>query len=401
MKHEEITIGISASYNIERNPYEEAAKKYLKDIENNSALQTIPLYRSQVLGIDNLKFLYTLSGVPIIAHTVLNALSERASGKDVNVRVVGNDEVGRLISLLNNELDENMEFVHEGAKLSLSNSLEKLFEGETTAQNYFVTGDIPYARGYTDSGYFADLTFDLNSHRLSEKLDSVKRNFYSKGKIGDEEHMFKEPNIFHFREEGYMVLKDFSDIFYENRKSGGLPNAMYEYFSKRVSVDKEFSKRVMINLGKGYRQIINMAMQKGRFTRNIAAPINFNVVNDVASSLFEIDFEFRFTHRDIFRMLDIDGLNNDWIMYEMISRRLERRGNQDDRLTKLQAALKDKTTLKEFPLIENLEEVIKEYTLRIDEHLPADKKISFTNLKTFFQRNSQKEVVEDLTRLLV
>jgi hypothetical protein len=396
----DVTIGISASYNIEKNPYKEAADKYMKDIKRGSSLQTIPLTRSQVLGVDNVKFLYTLSGVPIIGYTIINALNEKPSGKNAVVRVVGNAEVGRFVELINQELEEKVEFSHEGGELSLSNSLEKLFEGKTTGQNYFVTGDIPYARGYTNSGYNANLTFDLNSQRLFDNLKSIKRNFYSKGSLKKEEHLFKEPNIFHFTENGYRLLKEFSDVFYANRKNGGLPNALYEYLSEKIIKDREFRKDIMTHAPNLAPQIINVVMQKVSMTREMAYPINFNVINEVASTLYRMDVEFRFTHRDVFRMLDIDGLNNDWVMYEMISRKLDHDGRYDKRIKKLQKALKDKTTLKEFPLLENLEEIVREYVSQVNAFLPKDRKIAFSGIESFFQSHNERVVVDELSRLL-
>ena len=403
MNSQDILIGISASYNHDLNAPEEAAKKYLKDITSGSSLQTLPLFRSEILGVDNLKFLYPINGVPIVAYTMINAIDEGICGQNVKVGITGNSEVGKLVDLINDEIKTSIEFTDEGENTSLSNSFDKLFGGKLLKENYFVTGDVPLAKGYTKSKYSADLTIDLNSKFLIEHLNYVKRNFYSRATRNNELHDFKEPNIYHFTPEGYPILKQFTDIFYANRKNGALPTALRQFVNDKLVNDKIFRERFISQATILVPQFFNAGMQASRQFREMAFPINFDEVNHAVSDIFEINFELGFTHKDVFRLIDIDGLNNDFVLYELITKELDKHGKQDARVKKIKLALTDSQNLKEFPLLMNFEDVLREYTNQIDIHLPDQHKINFNNLYSFFEKEKtkQEKAALELTELVL
>jgi hypothetical protein len=369
-------IGVSASYNIEPDAAWSAAQQYKTYLRKGASLATIPSFRSTINGIDNLKFCYPLAGVPIVAYTLLNAVDEHAS-----VRALGNEEVRNLVELMNDELKTRITFEHEGRKLSLGNSFDRLFTGYASERNYFVTGDIPFARGYTGTKYDGDIVIDFNARSLLRGLTHITRNFYNVGKVDDDVQPFKEPNVYFFSERGLAGLMRMADFFYSNRKDGGLCQAVVEYINEEAHTNKRFRTnlcKVALPLG---LEIGKTYLQK-RYQLN--RPLNLERVSDLLSILYQFDWRFSFQHHDIFRMLDIDGINNDWVLYEGLVRTLESRGKLDGRIGRLRTAIA--ANRDRFPVVSNFEDILKSYTKAIDEHLPAEHQVNFQNLEEFFER---------------
>jgi hypothetical protein len=377
-------IGISASYNIDQDAPRHAAEQYRKYLENKSSLATIPMYRSTIDGIDNLKFLYPIGGVPIVAHTILNAIDEKAS-----VRVLGNQEVHSLVDLMNEELGTKVAYVPEGSKLSLGKSFDRIFTGCAAGRNYFVTGDIPFAQGYTKVPYQADVVIDFNSQSLLDGFSHIRRNFYNHGSINGAVHPFKEPNIFYFTARGLPVVMRMADFFYQNRKEGGLYRALVEYIRAETETNTHFRMKLgMIGLPL-VLEVATVYLQKRSGLRR---PINLKRAGWILSKAYQLDWRFTFTHKDIFRMLDIDGINNDWVLYEGLARTLKARGKLDPRIRTIQTALQANHDT--FPVVSHFEDIVRSYTRAIDEHLAPSERIDFQRLEEFFKRHETAGSVE-------
>jgi hypothetical protein len=381
-------IGVSGSYDIKENSVEKAAIKYKKDIEHESNIRTVPLYRSDIMGIDNVKFMYPLAGVPIIAYTLLNAVDQNCE-----VRVTGNDEVENLVDLMNSEFNFGIKFNHEGKDLSLANSLLKLFSEDIGKGNYFVTGDVPFAKNYTTSNYDGDVVLDLNTENLIKPFTYISRNFYNKGKRQNQHLGFKEPNVYYFSNTGFGTIQEAANIFFENRKGGGLSHAVGEYLKSKYQSDEMFKKGLKKNKFRFAIEVSKAFFQKF----SIPTPaINFDKLNPVISKdLYGIDWRFEFLHNDIFRMLDIDGLNNDYVLYNGIANKLEQRDKLDERLVKVRNAINSNKNL--FPVVINFESIIGEYINQVNEHLEDNLKLKFENLDKFCEMYQNKNSINELT----
>lgn len=390
-------IGIGASYDFDLNPGLKAAKKYLKDIRKGSSLTTIPIYRGSIGSIDNLKFMYPLgqNQVPIVAYTLLNAVDQYQK-----VRVTGNKEVKALSELMNDLFNTNIEFRSEGdqEKLSLSNTFIRLFGENRTNENLFVTGDIPFAKNYCKTNYEGDVVLDFNTGSLLRNLPNTKRNFYNEGQIGDRADWFKEPNVYFFTDEGFPALHDMADHFYKNRKAGGLPRALASYLYHKYKTDKKFKKPFKKNMKDLGIELATAVAQNYNFDVD---PLNFDKDNKIISELFNIDWRFEFIHDDVFRMLDVDGLNNDFIVTDGIARNLESADKLDGRLIKLGEAIQSEINY--FPLIANFEEMILEYGKQIDENLPDEHKLEIESMEEFRKKYQEKEKgsIDELTEVII
>ena len=384
----DLIIGVSGSYDIKDNSTLEAAIKYKKDIENESSIRTVPLYRSNIVGIDNVKFMYPMAGIPIIAYTLLNAVDQNCE-----VRATGNCEVGNLVDLMNSELKLDIIFNHEGKDLSLANSLLKLFSDDIGKGNYFVTGDIPFAKNYTKSNYKGDVVLDLNTENLIKPFTYTSRNFYNKGKRQNQHLGFKEPNVYYFSDVGFGTIQEAANIFFENRKGGGLSYAVGEYLKSKYQSDDMFKEGLKKNKFRFAIEISKAFFQKF----SIPSPaINFDKLNPVISKdLYGIDWRFEFLHNDIFRMLDIDGLNNDFILYNGIANKLEQSRNMDERLLKVRDAINANKEL--FPVVNNFEFIINEYINQVNEHLEGNLKLNFKSLDDFCNQYENLNSIKELT----
>lgn len=377
---EDTLIGISASYNITENAPEKAAKEYRRYIQRGSKLISLLSLRSTIDGIDNLKFLYPIAGVPIVAYTILNAVDQGAA-----VRVVGSTEVKNLVGLINEELKTGIDFVHEGkraAALGLGNSLDRLFTGYLRSRNIFVTGDIPFARGYAKIPYRGDLVIDFNTPRLLESVTHLKRNFYNRGSVDGTIQAFKEANIYYFTEKGFDVLLPLADLFYQNRKAGGLYRALIEYIKLETMRNERFRNNLRKVAFPIAKQVGIIALQN---TVRLKHPADLEKCNNLVSFLYKIDWRFTFTHGDIFRMLDIDGINNDWVLYEGLVRQLEESGNLDERIVRLRRTVSANKAM--FPIYEHFEEILHSFMHQVDEHLPQRHRINFRTLEEFYEKN--------------
>lgn len=381
-------IGVSGSYNFEDNYAQKVSSKFMKDFEEGSKLQTIPIYRTKFDGIDNLKFMYPIAGIPIFAYTLLNAVDQ-----NVEVRATGNEEIGDLVDLMNDELNLDIKFKHEGKDLSLSNSFLKLFSDDIGKKNYFVSGDIPLATDYISNNYTGDVVIDLNVKELLDPFNHTSRNFYNEGKINQQISRFKEGNIYFMSETGFDKLNEAANIFFRNRKNGGLITAVGEYFKTKYQSDEMFKKGLLKNKFLFAKEIGKVFFQ--RF--NIPVPaLNFNRLNKVISEdFFDIDWRFEFIHDDVFRLLDIDGLNNDYTLYDGITKNIERQGMLDERLIQVREGIKDNKN--KFPVVNNFESIIYEYIQQVNEHLDDNFKFEFVGIDNFINKYQNNASIDELT----
>jgi len=349
-------IGVSASYDIDENPAEKAAYKYSKDIQNNSSLCTIPLYRGDIHGIDNLKFLYPLNGIPMIAYTLLNAVDQQA-----DCRVIGPGKVGKLAELMNDELGSSITYIKEGPEPALSGSITALLH-DAGSRNYFVAGDIPMARDYVTTGYEGDVVYDFNTRNLL--VDGIVRNFYNKATTGALTRDFKEPNVYYCSKKGSRMIMEAADFFFSSRKNGGLADAIVEFTKYKYSSDENFRRALRSNWVGFTIQVAKVYLQKAKVP---IGPIKLDKMSSIASKLFNSDWRFTFMHNDLFRMLDIDGLNNDWPMYDRAAANLEQAGKLDRRLIRIREAIR--SNIGDFPLLQNFEDVVRAYVGQVNEHL--------------------------------
>jgi len=386
-------IGVSSSYNIMSNPAESAAEKYMSDCENGSCLRTIPIYRGTVAGIDFSKFDMAQypGGPPIIARSVLNATDQACT------RHVG----GIYSELLSPQLEAiagNYGFIPEGNDLSLSNSIRRLFNDSDADMFYFVPGDVPYAKGYTESHPLADVLIDLNTRRLL--VPGLERNFYNWAKVDGTKEYFKEPNVYIFSKKGYDVMVDVSNDFFANRKGGGLYHAIIGYISNIKENNAElYSRLKQAGIPLAY-EIVKVAAQKG-FKINghkvhIPVPhIDFDRANRKLSNIFELDWKFAYHHNDTFRLIDIDGLNNDWVLYAAIGMIKAKRGEEDPRLVELRNGM-DKN---KFPLTFDLEDIMAEYIHQVNSYMPKKHRIEFKGIQDFIDRNVDWDLAARLADL--
>jgi hypothetical protein len=393
-------IGISGSYDFDAYAAFNAANKYQNDIDSGNVLRTIPIFRGMIDGIHNLKFCYPVNSIPIIVRTALRGLELTD-----NVRITGDDEEKIDIEILNDEIGSKVEFVHEGYdedELKISNSLDNLFGDSKYKHNYFVTGDIPFARNYINPNYNSDIIADLNSRELLKKCMYIKRNFYNKAKYKGKIHYFKEPNIYYFSDNAIAFMKEISETLFNNRKNGGLAIAAWEYLTEKIINELSDSKgmykalaakKVIKNMGSLGLEYLKLKWQKSHLDSAFA--LDFKRCNRSLSSFFDLDVNICFMHKDIFRMLDIDGLNNDWTLYEGVASKLESKYDFPV-IKRLQRAFE--ANKKDLPVFNNFEELIERYIKDINEHLEKKNKIKFNSLDSFKQEHTYFKAVDELVK---
>jgi hypothetical protein len=222
-------------------------------------------------------------------------------------------------------------------------------------------------------GLEGDVVIDLNTDALT--TDNINRNFYNKGTCGKTSRHFKEANIYALSPKGMGIITEAAGVFYDNRKGGGLIDGIIEYARRKYRTDENFKQEFRKNWHSLGYEISKAAMQ--RITGYVPA-INFDRCNRILSDMFGLRWRFTFCHNDIFRMLDIDGLNNDFIMYDTLVQRIEDMGMLDSRLVRLRSAID--AEVRHFPVLEDFQGLLEEYVAQVNSHLDKRHRIDVREL---------------------
>ncbi len=320
---------IGASYNKEASSSIAQAKiieKAESDIKKGSRCVSHNIYRCDIHYdgqiIDNLKFIYPILGTPGIVYSLRNISGSEAE----NIAVVGSTEIEKIMGMFRDfsaDLIEgkNLEFVHEGHSLSLSNTItkgNKVLE-ELTKQKgrtvCFYPGDVPYCAKVKpilndpDALHY-DLVVDFNSRERIFEPERIMRNgdpeffirnFYNKIKESDgRTYYIKEPNIWLIKPEN--LDEKLLNFIYGTRKGGQLTKLGIMLFAiaNRISHPALFGKAV-------YNLI-----------RSGITGVDIQTAESIGELLTLGKVRVKARHTDINRLADIDSLE-DWRYYEEIS----------------------------------------------------------------------------------
>jgi len=382
-------IGISASNNNYRNPAKKAASNYKGYLANGSSLQSLTILRGDICGIDNNKAMYPLARVPVIGY-----IAHHAELQNKPVKIVGDSQTSDFTEFLNDLWGTDIEFVDEGKHLSLSNSIYCLFNDSIYDWNILVMSDVPMVRDYANHDHTGDIVICYNAERLTSGLN-IKRNFYTLGSDETETQWFKEPNLFFFRKKGLSVVFDASNDMYKFRKAGGLPIGLTYHFAKRSWQDPSFGRKLWHYKKELYNEIRKTHEHKKN--KVDAVPVDFKKFSRIIKDLYGIHLELTFSHNDIFRLLDMDGLNNDWVMYEHLMQKLFSQGKMHPRLVQLREAMK--TEKHRFPIVNDFHGLAMEYLSQVNHHLPKKHRLH-TSIDDLLDHKELMLVADELADLV-
>ena len=172
--------------------------------------------------------------------------------------------------------------------------------------------------------------------------------------------------------------------------------AVWENVMKMYKTDEYFRRELKKQGIPLFYELLKGFLQKKEL---ISFPINLDRCSRAISKLCNLDFRIVFLHQDIFRMLDIDGLNNDLLLYSEVMRNLESAGKLDKRLITLRDEIR--ANKKMFPTLEHADEIIIEYMKQVDTHLPREYRINAPSFQEFQDKCTDAKAAEELTNVVI
>ncbi|MBI5388860.1 hypothetical protein HZB01_00605 [Candidatus Woesearchaeota archaeon] len=229
---------LGASHNISDLTQDKVDEKIRASAEDYRAKGDMVSYKYERVRTsknDELKFLASLDGIPLLCYQLTSLLMQ-----GVKVAVVGSSEVGLIVQEQVDYLGvskENVVFVHEGKSTSFGNTLSrgtaalrKDLRMEPKDSFYFIPADLPFFFNTVPLFFDKDmkdakmlLDFNAREQMFPDGKELFPRNYYWRFKDNSKRYAIKEPGAFGFSASLHIEkMQSFFDGMYANRQAGAL-----------------------------------------------------------------------------------------------------------------------------------------------------------------------------------
>lgn len=301
-----VIIGVSYNLQDSAQVSDRNVMKYAEEYKKRHNREVHKLERF-INGKDNLKFLYPLSGVPMVCFGMINAMHSQAE----RVCVVGSRDVENVVSIFSevfHEQEGRFVFSHEGKELSLANTLRRGYEAlAEEGPVLWVPGDIPFFTGLDgmlgDKDAFGhSVVMDFNAEEnIFPENNGMARKFnktfhHTLLNYQGRDLRIKEPNpmIFNLGMIGDIGRWPVFNSFYGSRKSGG------------VGIKTLLSSSLSLGLYQTMRVALLSAQKLPEFYKGrIDSPTAEEIANLIMPGT-----KLKAEHKDLSRLIDIDSFED-------------------------------------------------------------------------------------------
>ncbi len=327
---------IAASYNKECDGPQGIITEYKTEVGRG---RVYPNHYIKRWNTEEVKFLWHLCGVPMVAYAYVSALrSEEAT----DIAIVGNKAVGSLVELLNEEFkpqDKRFVFAHEGDSWSLRSTVTKGVEAamiEKDGGYGMVCGDIPLFYDYdallsdTDADTY-DAVLDLNGFenifKGQEWPGHFPRYYHWNVNTPDGDRAVKEPNCYMLRR--VQPVMDIMEETYATRKTGrssGIAGMLARecLWKRRAETWSYLWAHERRNLFQLAKDTVPFLFRKAFDPDVRFSGRNLNPTEDTVSYLLSIGtgatMRVKARHHDPGRIEDVDSIEDWMILHAMLSR---------------------------------------------------------------------------------